>query len=213
MELDADEVRAHFFDLLAGSNIVILPELSGGDRIYPEHLCTLARPLPLYQYYFKDGALRAGTETSWRGTIKELLTDPPAGVVLIEDAHRFSSEFVKHLKPKLTAWILQVPRSEVENLLKGCPAGHTTVIEDHDQRAIIKAYPAWHEKESSILSKKGAARMKEVEKIVPSDHAIVIEVDSGDYFVGTCSEEAEDRARQAYPGKLFYFYDSHMRIG
>ena len=54
---------------------------------------------------------------------------------------------------------------------------------------------------------KGEAILKTIEDELLPEHrgkAVVIDVDSGDYFLGETGIEATDKARKKYPEKIFY---------
>lgn len=62
------------------------------------------------------------------------------------------------------------------------------------------------------LDRLGWARYEEIRKELEEKHHgdyVMIEVDSGDYFVGKTPEEALHRARAVHPEKAFYL----IRIG
>jgi len=62
------------------------------------------------------------------------------------------------------------------------------------------------------LARLGWARYEEIREELEANHAgeyVVIEVDSGDYFVGQSREAALSQAQQAHPQKAFY----SIRIG
>jgi hypothetical protein len=62
------------------------------------------------------------------------------------------------------------------------------------------------------LVRLGEARYKEISTDLEAPHHgdfVMIEVDTGDYFIGSTPQAALDGAQSAYPGKVFYL----MRIG
>lgn len=62
------------------------------------------------------------------------------------------------------------------------------------------------------LDRLGWTRYEEIKEGLEAKHHgeyVVIEVDSGDYFVGKPAEEAFQQAGEIYPGKAFYL----IRIG
>lgn len=209
-EPNVDEIRERFHGLFASSSIVILPYASPArPEVFVSDLQMFCMPLPLYSYRHadgNDGALRVATGASHgRASINALLADPPEGVVWIEDAHRSHVVMAQKLMPKLTAWILGAPRSETADLSKLC-GGNTVVLEHNEQRMLADVAKILRTRAGHLLRKKGKARWKEIQKRNGSARHVAIEVDSGDYFVGKNLQEAMDRARQAYPGKIFYFF-------
>ena len=62
------------------------------------------------------------------------------------------------------------------------------------------------------LDRLGWAHYEEIQEELEAKHHgeyVVIEVDSGDYFVGKTTEEAFQQAGEIYPNKAFYL----IRIG
>ncbi|MCK4392814.1 hypothetical protein KAX17_07900 [Candidatus Bipolaricaulota bacterium] len=62
------------------------------------------------------------------------------------------------------------------------------------------------------LDRLGWARYEEIKEELEAKHHgeyVVIEVDSGDYFVGKTAEEAFKQAEEVYPNKAFYL----IRVG
>ena len=71
---------------------------------------------------------------------------------------------------------------------------------------------AWTPIDKHDMAVKGEAILKAIEGELLPEHrgkAVVIDVDSGDYFVGETGIEATDKAREKHPGKIFYL----ARIG
>ncbi len=57
------------------------------------------------------------------------------------------------------------------------------------------------------IGEKGNEIFKEISKEFEKDYRgklVAIEVDSGDYFLGDTSVEANNKAREKYPGKVFF---------
>lgn len=62
------------------------------------------------------------------------------------------------------------------------------------------------------LDRLGKIRYEEIRSELEAHHHggfVMIEVDSGDYFVGSTPQAALDQAQTAHPGKVFYM----IRIG
>lgn len=57
------------------------------------------------------------------------------------------------------------------------------------------------------IGEKGRELFKKISEELERDYRgkfVAIEVDSGDYFIGDTSVEANKKARGKYPGKVFY---------
>ena len=57
------------------------------------------------------------------------------------------------------------------------------------------------------IGEKGREQFKRTSEVLERAYRgkfVVIEVDSGDYFIGDTSVEANKKARGKYPGKIFY---------
>jgi len=62
------------------------------------------------------------------------------------------------------------------------------------------------------LDRRGWTRYEQIAHILEVQHRgefVMIEVDSGDYFLGRTLQEADKKARQKYPDRVFYV----IRIG
>ena len=70
----------------------------------------------------------------------------------------------------------------------------------------------WQPFDSRELAEKGKAIYEKIKDRLEAEHMgeiVVIEVDSGDYFIGKTGLEAVDKAKEKYPNKIFY----GIRIG
>lgn len=67
------------------------------------------------------------------------------------------------------------------------------------------------------LAQMGWARYEEIKQELEANHDgeyVMIEVDSGDYFVGETHDEALAKAQEAYPQKAFYAIRiAHKAVG
>lgn len=57
------------------------------------------------------------------------------------------------------------------------------------------------------IGEKGRERFKKIPEELEGDYRgkfVAIEVDSGDYFVGDTIIEADEKAKEKYPDKIFY---------
>ena len=65
----------------------------------------------------------------------------------------------------------------------------------------------WTPVDKHEMAAKGEAILRTIEDELLPEHrgeAVVIDVDSGDYFLGETGIEATDKARRKYPDKIFY---------
>jgi hypothetical protein len=70
--------------------------------------------------------------------------------------------------------------------------------------ADVRAF-SFDKEEFTAKAKRAYERVREELELTHRGDFIVIEPDSGDYFLGKTMDEAEEKARAKYPDKLFYF--------
>jgi len=83
---------------------------------------------------------------------------------------------------------------------------------DEGSREVLKRLKSKAKYTTKELCSKGEkiyAKIKEKLEPTLNNKFVAIEVDSGDYFIGNDAIEAADKARERYPGSVFFL----VRIG